>query len=79
MLARILAAIELSGGAVDLRTLARTLEVEPGALEGMIQHWVRKGRLVARTDDEEAAAGGAACPSSCVVRAACPAHGPRRQ
>jgi len=79
VLARILAAIELSGGAVDLRTLARTLEVEPGALEGMIQHWVRKGRLVARAGDGDPDAGGASCPSSCVVRAACPAHEPRRQ
>ncbi len=45
MLRQVLEAVEAADGAVDLRALSRDLGVEPSALEGMIQHWVRKGLL----------------------------------
>jgi hypothetical protein len=45
LLARVLTEIEAAGGSVDLGTLARRLGVEGGALDAMIDFWVRKGRL----------------------------------
>jgi len=48
MLQQVLQEIKQAQGPVNLNDLARKLGVERSALEGMIQFWVRKGRL---TDD----------------------------
>jgi len=72
MLTRVLDEIERSDGAIDLRTLGRRLEIEPGVLEGMIQFWVRKGRLI---DHRSAPAESADCPPcgpACGGGATCP-------
>jgi hypothetical protein len=45
MLYQILEALEAANGLVSLNELSRQLQIEPGALEGMIAFWVRKGRL----------------------------------
>lgn len=45
MLHRVLQEIEAAQGLINLNDLSRKLGVEPGALEGMIGYWVRKGRL----------------------------------
>jgi hypothetical protein len=45
MLYQILEALEAANGPVSLDELSRQLQIEPGALEGMIAFWVRKGRL----------------------------------
>lgn len=45
MLYQVLHAIEQTQGPVRVQELAERLGIEPGALEGMIAYWVRKGRL----------------------------------
>ncbi len=45
MLHQVLEALETATGPVSLDELSRQLKIEPGALEGMIAFWVRKGRL----------------------------------
>lgn len=54
MLYQVLEALETADGPVSLDELSRQLQIEPGALEGMIAFWVRKGRL------KETAVGGCA-------------------
>jgi len=63
MLTRVLSEVEAAKGPLDLNELSRRLAVDRGVLDGMIQFWVRKGRLV----DDAAVAGQAAV--------ACAAHG----
>lgn len=83
MLRRVLERVEASDGAVDLRALSRALGVEQSALEGMIQHWVRKRRLAdsgagvglmvdSRGEDGTAAGACASCRRSCSGATACP-------
>jgi hypothetical protein len=45
MLNQVLREIETAQGPITVRELSRKLDVEPNALEGMIQFWVRKGRI----------------------------------
>jgi hypothetical protein len=45
MLHQVLHALETASGPVSLDELSRQLGIERGALEGMIDFWVRKGRL----------------------------------
>lgn len=66
MLYQVLHEIEVAKGPLDLDALSRRLDVERGALDGMIQFWVRKGRLIddAATADLVCAPGhcGGGCP-----------------
>lgn len=45
MLRELLRLIESANGPMTLSELSRRLDVDAGALEGMLDHWVRKGRL----------------------------------
>ena len=63
MLWQVLHAVEAAQAPLDLNELSRRLDVERSVLDGMIQFWVRKGRLV----DDAATAG--------QVTDACAAHG----
>ena len=45
MLNQVLREIETAQGPITVRELSRKLEIEANALEGMIQFWVRKGRI----------------------------------
>ena len=45
MLRQVLQELESATGPVDLNALSSKLGVERSALEGMIEFWVRKGRL----------------------------------
>lgn len=49
MLHQVLQEIENSQGSINLNDLSRKLSIERSALEGMIEYWVRKGRI---KDDE---------------------------
>ena len=75
MLRQVLQEIEAAQGTISLTDLSRKLGLEPGALEGMIQFWVRKGRL---KDDERdnqqlfAVCGGGSCGRSCPGAQGCP-------
>ena len=46
MLWQVLHEVEAAQGPLDLNELSRRLGVSRGTLDGMIQFWVRKGRLV---------------------------------
>ena len=75
MLHQVLQEIEAAQGSMNLNELSRKLAIERSALEGMIQYWVRKGRLI---DDAHANAGAAsgcstgACGGSCSGPQGCP-------
>jgi hypothetical protein len=58
MLYQVLEEIEQARGPVLIKDLSQKLNLDPGVLMGMIQFWVRKGRLC---DDDAVAAGGIAC------------------
>ena len=63
MLRQLLCEVEATQGPLDLNELGRRLDVERGALDGMIQFWVRKGRLI---DNRAAAEDAAVCaPGHC--------------
>lgn len=74
MLNRVLQEIESTQGALTLNDLSRKLGIERGVLDGMIQFWVRKGRLLDE-DAVDSAAGqgcsGGSCGTSCVGPAEC--------
>ncbi|GAB4477992.1 MAG: hypothetical protein Kow00124_21870 [Anaerolineae bacterium] len=63
LLRRVLTALEEAQGPVSLAALSRQLEVEPSALEGMIDFWVRKGRLRLTGATVCSSAGCGACPA----------------
>lgn len=50
---------------VSVNRLAQDMEIEPGVLRGMIDYWVRKGKL------REVNSGGETC-MSCGVKSVCP-------
>jgi hypothetical protein len=52
-LREVLKAFEESPGPISLNDMARDLNMAPGMLEGMIDYWVRKGKIRER--------GGSAC------------------
>ena len=67
MLKQVIQAIEAAEGSVDLNTLGRKLNVEPGALQGMIEFLVRKGRI-----KEADLGGGCGTQSACSCGKTCP-------
>ncbi len=74
MLQQILLELEATQGPVSLSDLARNLGVEQSALKGMIEFWVRKGRL--KDDAQEAKAihslcSGAICGGDCPTSQKC--------
>jgi hypothetical protein len=75
MLRRVLREIEALRGPINLYDLARRLEIEPGALEGMIDFWIWKGRLKDNRSGvtaAEVACSGAVCSRSCPGPQDCP-------
>jgi hypothetical protein len=84
MLREVLRLIETTDGPITVVELSRRLDVAPGALEGMLEYWARKGRLT--VDGGSAAAcsgscmGGASHCGSCAGASNCPfiARLPRR-
>jgi hypothetical protein len=75
VLHRVLQEIEAAQGSISLTDLSRKLAVDPGALAGMIQYWVRKGRL--KDDSQQAeillnSCHTGACGGSCPGPQGCP-------
>lgn len=72
MLHQVLHEITNASGPITLNELSRKLGVTPSALQGMIDFWVRKGRL--KNDDvemETAVTCGSGCGSDCAGRSSC--------
>ena len=70
MLKQVLREIETAKGPVHVAELSQRLSIERNALEGMIDYWVRKGRLF--NDDEAACApANGHCFNSCTGAANC--------
>ena len=69
MLHAVLSAVQHRDGPVDIQTLSRELQIEPGALAGMLDFWVRKGR-VRRIESGESQC--ARCTLFCGYNAGCP-------
>jgi hypothetical protein len=74
MLNQVLYEIQQASGPMTINELSRKLGIESSALQGMIDFWVRKGRL--RDDDalaaDDAACGGGSCGDNCFGLTACP-------
>ncbi len=70
MLKQVLEEIKIVNAPVTVQALSRRLRIDPSALQGMIEFWVRKGEL--RDDDaaDECAPDGG-CGSSCTGAASC--------
>jgi predicted ArsR family transcriptional regulator len=58
MLRELLRLVETAEGPISLSALARQLGVDAAVLDGMLQHWVRKGRLVVEGVQGRKGAGG---------------------
>ncbi len=77
MLRELLRLVETAEGPISLTHLARQLDVDVAVLDGMLQYWVRKGRLVMDSHSGEGVCGGG-CTSmgggcgSCSGMASCP-------
>jgi len=67
----VLDAIKNAGGPVSLSRLGHELNIEPDALQGMIDFWVRKGRLRV-----QGALPGSATGCTLAGCASCPVEGP---
>jgi len=74
MLGRVLRELQNDKGTLRLEDLARRMEMEPSALKGLIDFWVRKGRLTLAADEggnSAACAGACALPPSAPIISAC--------
>ena len=49
-LRKLLALIEESPGTLSITSLSRELEVSPGRVEDMLEFWIRKGRIKAKSN-----------------------------
>lgn len=78
MLRQVLQMVEAANGSISLGELSRQLGVDAAALDGMLDYWVRKGRLQLNTQTgmacstAGAAAGGLGMCGSCGSVAGCP-------
>ena len=70
MLKLVLHSIESSKGPVHVAELSQRLGIERSALEGMIDYWVRKGRLY-DSDGAACAPSTGHCSTSCTGAANC--------
>jgi hypothetical protein len=65
MLNQVLQEFEQAKGPITLADLSRKLEIAPDALEGMLQFWVRKGRIRCDDDIESGESVTGTCGPSC--------------
>ena len=73
MLNQVLHEIELSQNGLNLNELSRKLDIDRSALDGMIQFWVQKGRLIDDASAESTTcATETSCGASCSGESACP-------
>ncbi|CUS05172.2 conserved protein of unknown function [Candidatus Promineifilum breve] len=71
MLRQVLQTVEAAEGPITLSELSRRLNIAPGALAGMLEHWAQRGRLTVDGGSACACADGGGC-GSCSGAAVCP-------
>lgn len=64
-LRQVLMAFEKTNGSLSMAQLAQDLDVSPQQLDGMIQHWVRKGRIREVQEFSECGSCGSGDDGSC--------------
>lgn len=64
ILREVLRTFETARGPLSLNDIARDLDITPGTLDGMIEYWVRKGKIRAATS-------GSACVSCRSAKSCC--------
>lgn len=57
MLREVLQAVEVAEGPITLNELSSKLELDPRVLDGMLEHWSRRGKLVVDGARKTACAG----------------------
>lgn len=75
VLALVLQELQKSKEPLSVAVLSKKLNIDPSALEGMLDHWVRKKRLIENSAQGEVPANCAACGGharSCHCSAQCP-------
>ncbi|NLW71795.1 MAG: hypothetical protein GXY37_02760 [Chloroflexi bacterium] len=75
MLALVLQELQKSKEPLSVAALSKKLNIDQSALEGMLDHWVRKKRLIENNAQGEMPANCAACSGharSCHCSAQCP-------
>lgn len=50
MLRDVLRAVEAADGSITLNELSHRLDIDPGVLAAMLEHWSRKGKIVISGD-----------------------------
>lgn len=70
MLREVLTLFENAHGPLSINEMARTLDITPGMLEGMLEHWVRKGKI--RTCANESACAACSSAKSCAYAPSLP-------
>ena len=71
MLKQVLLTIESTNGPVHVAELSQRLGIERGALEGMIDYWVHKGRLLDDDDGMACAPTNGHCGPTCTGSTNC--------
>ncbi len=71
MLRQVLQTVEAAEGPITLSELSRRLDIAPGALAGMLEHWAQRGRLTVESGAASPCADGGGC-GSCSGAMACP-------
>ena len=65
MLREVLQAVESAEGPITLSELSRQLNLDPRVLDGMLEHWSHRGKLVVDSGAATACAGGPMEPGRC--------------
>lgn len=63
MLREVLKTVEAANGSITLAELSHRLNIDPGVLSGMLEHWARRDNLV--VDGRSVAACAGSCAASC--------------
>ena len=69
-LREVLRAFETAPGPLSLNDIARDLDITPGMLDGMIDYWVRKGKI------RPAASGACGSCAACSLSKSCCTYSP---
>jgi hypothetical protein len=75
MLREVLQAVESAEGPITLNELSHRLNLDPRVLDGMLEHWSRRGKLIVDNGAALACAGGLMGPGRCTCGSAATKEG----